>query len=362
MRPRVVLLRTSNPERPGSMPAYADMIRSALEGIADRVLDVAVCDLYPAGANRSMWQAHAWRMLHASRMLKQSPADLYHLLDGVMAAFVPRAFRARTVVTVHDVIPLLQIHHELPGRPSFPARWLIRRNLAALSGMAGITTDSANTLQDVRRLTGAPLEGPVIPLAVRTFPEESVAGRREMARSRYILHVGNNAGYKNRQGVLDVFARLQDLDDVELVMVGPAPTDALRRKACSLGDRVRFRIDVADAELGGLYRRASLLLFPSLYEGFGMPVLEAMAAGCPVVCSNAGSLPEVAETAARMASAADPDALAGHCRVLLTDPAAWEACRDAGYRRAPVFSRSRLSENIFRWYRTVFEKVGVPIA
>ncbi len=347
----LTLLHTCPPAVPGSMSAYASLVTAALETQPCDDVELRHCCLHAPDTGASMWQHHLWRLRHAHRALKRAPADLYHLLDGSMAAFVPRAVRARTVVTVHDVIPVLQARRELPGRPSLPARWLMQRGLAALSEMAGIAADSTNTANDLRRLAGALPECRVIPLAVRTFPAEAVGGRTFTSPSRTILHVGNNARYKNREGVLDVFGRLQDLADLELVMAGPPPTDTLRRLAAPFGSRVRFLVDVPDAELVALYRHAALLLFPSLYEGFGMPVQEAMAAGCPVVCSDAASLPEVAGGAALTAPADDHAALAAHCRNLLEDRALRARMQQKGRDRAAQFTLHRMGADLLAWYR-----------
>ncbi len=347
----LTLLHTCPPAVPGSMSAYASLVNAALETQPCEDLVLRHCFVHAPDTGASMWRHHLWRLRHARRTLERAPADLYHLLDGSMAAFVPRAVRARTVVTVHDVIPMLQARRELPGRPSRPARWLMQRSLAALSEMAGIAADSTNTSNDLRRLAGTLPECRVIPLAVRSFPAEAAGGRTYTPPSRYVLHVGNNARYKNREGVLDVFGHLQDLTDLELVMAGPPPTDALRRLAAPFGSRVRFLVDVTDGELAVLYRHAALLLFPSLYEGFGMPVQEAMAAGCPVVCSDTGSLPEVAGGAALTAPADDAAALAAHCRNLLEQEALRSTLRRKGLERAATFTMNRMGAQLLAWYR-----------
>jgi len=358
MKPVLALIRTSPPQALGSMPAYAALVRQALDCETPLFSEIRFCDLFASVKGRSMWFHHLWRAIHARRLLKCANADIYHLLDGSMCGFVPSEFRNRTVVTVHDLIPALQRCGELPERPSLPAAWLIRRTLRALPDVAGIASDSAHTLQDLQRLAGASMEGPVIPLALRSFSEQTVAGRQVMLPSRYILHVGNNARYKNREGVLEAFLRLQDLDDLHLIMAGPEPDFALRQKAKGL-KRISFQVDTPDDVLRKLYDGASLLLFPSLYEGFGMPVLEAMAAGCPVVCSDGGSLPEVAGDAALRAPAGDGDALARHCRALLGDPRLRDELVARGLKHAAKFTMERFSCDLHTWYRQTLNRMGV---
>lgn len=349
MQPVIVLIRTCSPDAKGSMPEFARMVEGALRNAGD--FEVRVCDLFPP-RSRSMWHDHLWRFVHAGRILKQEQGDLFHLLDGSMAAFIPSDLHARTVATVHDLIPLLQIEGKLPGAPSIPAAWLVRRGMRNLSAFAGIHAVSAFSLQDVQ-LRSSIRNPAVIPHAVRPMGKNAI--EIPDLPARYILHVGNNAAYKNRGGVLEIFAQLADLADVHLVMVGPAPNQALRERASHL-ERVVFLADVGDAVLAQLYRRARLLLFPSLYEGFGMPVLEAMAAGCPVVCSDGGSLPEVAGDAALIAKVGDVKGLAGHCRAVLSDAELRARLVEKGRAHAAGFTMQRFADSLMGWYGKTLEK------
>ncbi|NCC92749.1 MAG: glycosyltransferase family 1 protein [Opitutae bacterium] len=353
---RLVWIRTAPPDLPGSMPAYAELVRHATAPLADR-WELSFCDLFDPRGGTSMWKHHLWRRMNARRILAAHPADLYHWLDGSMAAFIPPALRCRSLVTVHDLIPLLQLRGELPGRPSLPAAWLIRLGIRALRGCAGLCAVSDATRRDLARWTGIDKGVTVIPHAPRSLPPPepaAVAGLDPTAR--FILHVGNSAAYKNRTGVLEVFARLSDLADLHLVMVGPPPSGS-RHAAAAKPDRVHVAGPVDDAQLHGLYRRASLFLFPSLYEGYGMPVLEAMAANCPVVCSTAPALTEVAGDAALFAPAKDADALAAHCRRLLADERLRREQIARGLARAAAFDVATMGRSLLEWYDNVLERM-----
>lgn len=346
---RLAWIRTAPPDVPGSMAAYGDLVREALEPLAGG-WTLTACDCFDPRGGASMWRHHLWRLRNARRALAGRPADLYHWLDGSMAAFIPGSLRARSLVTVHDLIPLRQLRGELPDRPSLPAAALIRRGIGALRGCAGWCADSRATQADLARLAGIAAGVAVIPVALRPLPPPTAVSIPGLDPSaRFLLHVGNNAAYKNREGVLDVFARLADVAGLHLVMVGPPPAGALRAAAAQLA-RVHFAGSVDDAQLHGLYRRAAALLFPSLCEGYGMPVLEAMAAGCPVVCSAAPSLVEVAGDAARVAPAADPAALAAHCRALLADEALRREMIERGRARAAVFNVASMGRSLMKWY------------
>jgi glycosyltransferase involved in cell wall biosynthesis len=345
--PLLTLIRTSPPGIPGSMPAYGDLVWQAAGPFAEG-WEMAPCDLFDPAGGTSMWKHHLWRLRNAKRVLGDHPADLYHWLDGSMAAFIPRALRGRSLVTVHDLIPLLQLRGELPGRPSLPAAWLIRRGVEALRGCAALCADSFATRTDLMRWGAIAAGVEVIPVPLRQLPSpESGFGSEQPAR--FILHVGNNAAYKNRRGVLEIFSRLRDCADLHLVLAGPPPTPELRTVAAGLS-RVHFVGPVDDAQLNGLYQRAAVFLFPSFYEGYGMPVLEAMAAGCPVVCSAAAALAEVAGDAALFAPAEDCGALAAHCRTVLADPSLRKELVARGRARAALFDVASMGRSLMKWY------------
>jgi len=346
---RLAWVRTAPPEIPGSMAAYFDLVRRAVEPWSGG-WEMTVCDLFDPRGGASMWKHHLWRWRNARRVLAEHPADLYHWLDGSMAAFIPPALQCRSLVTVHDLIPLLQWRGELPGRPSLPARWLIRRSLRALRAAAALCADSQATRTDLSRLAGIAEGVAAIAVPVRPLPPPEDLSIPGLGPSdSFILHVGNNAAYKNRLGVLEVFSRLRDCAGLHLVLAGPPPTRQMRAAAARL-ERVHFAGPVDDARLNGLYRRASLFLFPSLYEGYGMPVLEAMAAGCPVVCSTAAALAEVAGGAALSAPAPDPGALAAQCRALLSDEALRRRMIGLGKARAAAFDVASMGRSLMEWY------------
>ena len=352
---RLVWVRTAPPDVPGSMAAYGELVRRAVEPLATG-WEFASCDLFDPRGGDSMWRHHLWRLRNVRRALAEQPADLYHWLDGSMAAFIPPALRRRSVATVHDLIPLLQRHGELPGRPSWPAAWLIRRGVDALRACAALCADSAATQADLARLAGMAGRVAVVPVPLRPLPPPRPAAVDGLpSGARFILHVGHNAAYKNRAGVLDVFAQLQDAPDLHLVLVGPAPTPELRARAKD-GAGVHFAGPADDAALHDLYRRAALFLFPSLYEGYGMPVLEAMAAGCPVVCSTAPALVEVAGEAALAAPATDPEALAAACRSLLADEALRRRQIERGRARAAGFDVASLGRSLLKCYEQALER------
>jgi len=143
------------------------------------------------------------------------------------------------------------------------------------------------------------------------------------------------------------------LPDVRLKLAG-SPMDAdLNALAEQLGitERIECMVNPDDAQVADLYRHASLLLFPSIYEGFGWPPLEAMAFGCPVVCSSEGSLPEVVADAALAAPVANEAELAEHCLTILqNDDVARDMIR-RGHERARFFQPQKMAGQLIEAYR-----------
>ena len=187
---------------------------------------------------------------------------------------------------------------------------------------------------------------------------ESPGWLKALDGHRVILSVGHVIGRKNLQILPGVFRQLNQggmIENVALLRVGIALPEPLRDELRAvLGPGGLLELGrVSDAELAAAYGRADALVFPSRHEGFGFPVLEAMAAGCPVVCSNVTSLPEVGGAAARYFGPDDPGAAAEHLRALRPAPAARAGGGGAGRRQAAAFSWERHYERLREIYRGV---------
>ncbi len=172
--------------------------------------------------------------------------------------------------------------------------------------------------------------------------------------ARYLLFVGLRSGYKNfslfAEAIADLFAEDRDL---RLICVGGGPFNSDEKKHLSrllLVDKV-IQVSPTDEELARLYRHASLFAFPSLYEGFGIPILEAFGAGCPVVVSDTGSFPEVAGEAAAYFNPRDPGSIRAVIGQILGDPNRASALREAGRRRLARFDwleTARKTKEVYR--------------
>ena len=352
---RIILVDTAPRGQRGSMTRYADLMLASLgPGRVERVrvaLPRWVGALF--GPRLGTWVQHVWRFTVGRVWLATRRADVYHVLDGSFAYVAEWLDPARCVVTCHDLIPQLQVAGRIPGKPGPAAVAVMNRSVGVLRKVRRVVAISENTRLDAIRLGGvAPDRISVVPLALA--PEWFHGGLVVKTSDvlPVLLHVGNSASYKNRAGVIRVFGKVREVMPARLVMVGTRPDPWIRQLAASCGVEpdIEWIPSADDERLKALYRSAALFLFPSLYEGFGWPVLEAMACGCPVVCSSAASLPEVAGDAALLAPAEDEAGLAKHCLALLTQSGLAEQYRSAGVARASGFTVSRLAEGLRKAY------------
>ena len=364
----LVLVDTSPPGRPGSMGRYADLVWQCAQGPRGLPPVTRLRLALPYGVLACFsprwrtWVHHAWLLAGRGR-LSRGATVVYHVLDGSHAYVADRLPGNRCIVTCHDLIPLLQLRKRLPGTPGPAAVRIIERSARALQRTGLVMAVSENTQRDVEVLLGVSRDRccvvpHALPLGWGMSPGHECGRQAPEAHVRPImLHIGNNAPYKNREGVVRVFAKVRGEMDARLVLAG-AGRDALTgRIARELGvdSDIQWVQSPSDRRVEALYREARLLLFPSLYEGFGWPVLEAMAVGCPVVASTAGSLPEVAGTAALLAGAHDEAGLAGACLRILRDPECASRLAAQGRARAAEFTLERMAEGLMSAYARVGE-------
>jgi glycosyltransferase involved in cell wall biosynthesis len=335
----------------------------------DAAIQVEIVQLAPTQAQLSrmprrlrMARHHAAAAWQCYR-LNRRQHDVWHLLDGSHAYLTRFLPACKTVVTVHDIIPWLQVQGKFnvpaPGRA---ARWLIQQSLNGLNRVPKVLAVSTCTAQDLRatQLVNSSIEVCLQALEPEFFQAESDSSRsggREQTAGQppYLFHIGNNGFYKNRLGVVEVFALVKQRVPARLILAGPPPAASLRRRITELqlDDSITIVIDPSDEELLKLYREAGLLLFPSYYEGFGWPPLEAMASGCPVVSSVAGSLAEVIGDAALGTQPDDLQGLADRCVQILTNPELAADLRQRGWAHARRFSLQRLRDQLAGVYRQI---------
>jgi glycosyltransferase involved in cell wall biosynthesis len=285
------------------------------------------------------WLARLWHRLRLPIPVEviTGPLDVFYSPDFVLP---PTRRTTHTLLTVHDLSFLRYPEAFVP-----PLRRYLERVVPRSIARADLVlADSAHTRSDLVSLLGVPSERVrVLYSGVHPrFYAQPEPGERERLQARYdlgprpyVLSVGTLQPRKNYLRLIQAFTNLQPetlkpetlnlppfISAPQLLLAGGRGwlyqdiLDAAERH----GDRVRVLGFVDEADLPALYRQAALFVFPSLYEGFGLPVLEAMACGVPVVCSHISSLPEVAGDAALMVDPLDVDALAQAMARVLKDP------------------------------------------
>jgi glycosyltransferase involved in cell wall biosynthesis len=284
---------------------------------------------------------------HVPRMADRAGADLVHSL----ASTAPLRGRARRITTIHD------LNYKLVPDTHFGLRGLGMRALvpAAARRSHRILVDAASTKDDlVRHLGTPPGKIDVAPLGVRVDPDVAPAdaaalrAKLDLGERPVVLSVSAKRPHKNIARMLDALAAIPAERRPLLVVPGyPTPYEADLRahaEAAGVAADVRWPAWLSAGELEGLYALATLSVFPSLYEGFGLPVLEAMAHGVPVACSDRSSLPEVAGDAALLFDPEDPAAIRGALERLLADEAERARLSAAGRVRAAQFTWARTAE------------------
>ena len=298
------------------------------------------------------------------QILRRLRADLYHSPYYLM----PYRPKVPAVVTVYDLIPLL-----FPRQVSPPARLLFRWMTAlALRTASQVIVISQATRRDLLTFYHLPTQKvTAIPLAADPAfhpqpPAEVERVRRQYALpENYLLYLGINKPHKNLAQLIDAFSRITfhvsrltfHASRFTLIIAGawdsryPEPRQQV--EALGLENVVRFLGPVPEADLPALYSGATLFVFPSLYEGFGLPVLEAMACGVPVICSNTSSLPEIAGQATIMVDPLDVDELAAAMERVLGDQALQEEMIGKGMMQSGTFSWERTARETLQVYESV---------
>jgi glycosyltransferase involved in cell wall biosynthesis len=299
------------------------------------------------------------------------PNTLVHICDHSNAVYVERARSVPVVVTCHD---LLAVRGGLGEQTDCPAsitgRFLQSWILRGLRRADAVACVSRATARDAERLIArenSRAQISVVPLALNFDYRKisSEAARAQLAKVPqfdvdlpFVLHVGSNLRRKNRDGVLRIFARCKDQWTGRLVFAGQRLDGELTSIAKSLGvsDRI-VQVENPDGELlRALYNSATAFLFPSRFEGFGWPIMEAQACGCPVICTNSGPMPEAAGDAGLYHEVDDETGFAVDL-MRMVDPAERAKWSEKSLRSAERFSTKEMIARYIDIYRQLGAKL-----
>ena len=301
-----------------------------------------------------------------ARKLRERPA-VVHICDHSNAVYARFIQNVPVIVTCHDLLAVRGALGEDTGCPAsatgkFLQRWIV----SGLRKADVIVADSHATLEDAKRVVGQEHGRPKmekITLGL-SYPFQKLSAAETRKRLSeisaldpqypFVLHVGSNVAYKNRAGVLRIFAACGKEWNGRLVFAGEPLSDSLRSLGHSLGiaDRIVELPAIRNELLEALYNGAVALLFPSSAEGFGWPIAEAQACGCPVLCVDRAPMNEVAGAAGLMHSLGDEAGFAGDI-LRLTNPAERELWSAKSLENAQRFSTARMISEYGAVYRSI---------
>jgi glycosyltransferase involved in cell wall biosynthesis len=384
MKPgRIVLDARCIRRTPGGVVAYTEALIAHLPALLP---DVAIILLrhqdapYPLSraSNVAHWNLNGdpngvWNYFRLGRWLRArlEPDDVFHAPYRIL----PRNIQTKTIITIHDVMQVVCPELVFPNRfiRAFVAPYwsfAIRSSLRRADRVLAVSQHSANDTLRVDASCASRLrvtlngKSPSFRHIERETAERATSSIVPIGQ-RFFLVVGGGYPNKNHVAAVSAFAKaFRDSENIWLLVVErrrPFPPE-LRRlvRRLRIDNRIQIRSSVEAEELIALYSRAEALVFPSLYEGFGLPVLEAMACGCPVLCSNVTSLPEVTGDAALYFKPEDKDEIANAMRQVLEDQNLRITLSERGVRRAALFNWRKMAVETIQAYREIAPWIPAP--
>ncbi len=368
---RVAWLRVMPEERWRSMDVYAHWLTRSLRALGTDIdfLEVTVhawtwADRrvpmpYGRAASLHTLGLYLSRWIRYPLALRRVQADIYHVLDnsyGHLAFFLPPA---RTVVTMHGGTP----RGYRQWQPKGPAMFLFDLAYRGMLRAGHIISVSEHSKRELLNEATYPedaihvVHNGVAPTFRPSTPQERQRLRSQLLSSSeayLILHVGHSAARKNVTALYQALALLHDRGRaVRLLRIGGLPTPAQEAliEHLKISAAITHLPHIDNQELPAYYAAADVFAFPSLYEGFGIPLIEAMACGAPVVCNDSALFREVCAEAALYVDARQPEALADAIDQILNAPALANELRARGLARARQFTWERTARQTLAVYR-----------
>jgi len=344
-------------------------IKGIMPGIVERLGDVSIVGV----GDRSRLEEFPWSRAANVRLI-DCRAGRYSLAEQVQLPLaiprdtdlffspyytIPLLYRGRLAVTVHDMSHLVVA--EIVGNPR--KRLYAQTMFRALRKRASVIfTVSSFSKDELLRLTTGPREDNILPTHLGISAEWYGAAQLPAVRSRpYFVYVGNIKPYKNLGRLVEAFLQIRDRVPHDLVIVGQSKglitgeSAEFFERVRGAGERIQLTGFVSHEELLSLVGHADALIMPSLYEGFGLPPVEAMAAGVPVAVASAASLPEVCGDAALYFDPLDVRDIANKLVKIASDVALRQHLRERGLERSRLFTWTSCSQRTAEALRASLE-------
>jgi glycosyltransferase involved in cell wall biosynthesis len=367
---RILLIANFEPDAQWSMGLYALWVRKIAEHHRH---DVTVIRPKPLFTKLSRYPSIRKHLGYLDKFIVFPPRlakvakeyDLIHVLDHSNSMYLRVVGHKPKLITCHDLLAVRGARGEFPGVPitGWTGRLFQRWILSGLRTADNVICISEKTAEDLCRLTKQVSGNTRViyhSLNWNHRPGANLSSKLAVKLGLvpprpYLLHVGNSSWYKNREGVLRIFAyfsRMPENANYQLLMVGPQWT---KEMVCfvqqnGLLNRVIEARNVTSSELTELYCNAAALLFPSLEEGFGWPILEAQACGCLVVTTDRRPMTEVAGGAAVFIDPGDPEGAAQKVSIEIRNG---DALRAAGFKNLDRFSEAKIAAQYMEFYDEV---------
>ncbi len=328
-------------------PEGTDLPMTTSDGVGIHMLPV------PHLGKLSLLASYMWRLPQLARDLGLDVVHAPTVHPRPAWPPVPRRLTCPLVVTLHDVIPMT-LYGKGPRRLPLRQRAWYRWNLGAVRRAARVITVSRASRAEISGLLALPADR--LDVVCNGVVQTPIGERRDQV-TPYVLFVGSFESRKNLITVLQAFARVASAaPGLALVVVAAAGSgdaipihEEIRRSG--LHGRVRIVSGLTDGDLALLYRNATVFVFPSLAEGFGLPPLEAMAAGTPVIASDLAAHREILGDAARLVAPLDDAALAAAILDIVTSPGEQRMMSVAGWARASRYTWAETARQTLDVYR-----------
>jgi glycosyltransferase involved in cell wall biosynthesis len=310
-----------------------------------------------------------WRRIGMVKQISQAGLDIYHGLSNELPSCIEK-LNIQTVVTIHDLIfeRFPQTYH-LDER--YTHRWKIKRACKIADTVIAISEQTKN---DLIKYYGVPTQkitvcyqscNPIFEQPI-TAIEKAAVKKKYNLPDRYFLFVSSIAPRKNLIAICKAMIALKDDIHIPLVVIGDGKNEKEEVKRLMKENGMAQQLILLNelptakedsftnaTDFPAIYQQATALVYPSIFEGFGLPILEAMWSGLPVICSNTSSMPEVAGDAALYFSPNDTATLAQHLRAIASDDQLVQTLKDKGLKQAKQFSTETYANQIMQVYKSL---------
>lgn len=310
-----------------------------------------------------------WRRIGIVKQIDQAHLDIYHGLSNELPKNIEK-LNIKTVVTIHDLIfERFPKTYHLDER--YTHRWKIRRACKIADAVIAISEQTKNDLIELYGVSPQKITvcyqscNPIFEKTISEIEKSNVKKKYQLP-DQYFLFVSSITARKNLIAICRAMIILKDTLAIPLVIIGDGKIEKNEVKQLMKENGIEHRLlflnelsaakedsFTSAADFPAIYQQAFALVYPSIFEGFGLPILEAMWSGLPVICSSVSSMPEVAEDAALYFSPEDTNQLAQHLQAIASDQQLAKILKDKGREQAKKFSTENYANQIIKIYKSL---------